>query len=64
MNAIFLAEEREDGTPGKPIGNEQGAIMVFEDGEMARTVWNELRETIPTLAMFGASISVVGKIPE
>ena len=46
---FFLAKKLPDGAPGRPLGNEDGAIMVWEDLAAANRALAELPD-VPDFA--------------
>ena len=62
-SAYFIAKKKQDGSPGKPIGNEVGAIMVFEELEVARGTCEVLSREHGQLSIFAMNIVVVGEVP-
>lgn len=59
---FFLAQRLADGTPGRPIGNEDGAVMMFEELEVAREVIAKLSEEDCPLAIFKVNLVYVGEV--
>lgn len=56
----FLAEVQPDSSPGRPIGDNNGAIMVFDDRELA---FETLKKTgIDGLAVFLLNVQVIGRV--
>ena len=66
-NAIMIAEVTDEGGAGKPIGNEDGAVLIFEDEATAARVLETLRtgkiRNLGNLALFAVNMAVVGRIP-
>jgi hypothetical protein len=59
---FFLAQKQDDGTPGRPIGNEDGAIMMFEELEVAVRAMQDLPTNLAPMGVFQVNISFVGEV--
>ena len=60
--AFFIAQRQEDGTPGRPVGNDDGAIMMFEELELAKKVQQEMDDEHGPLAIFQLNVKFVGEV--
>lgn len=60
--AFFIASKTADGTLGKPIGNDDGAIMFFEELEAAIEVKNGLVKEHGPLHIFRMNMSFAGEV--
>lgn len=58
----FIAQKLPDGTPGRPIGNDDGAIMMFEDLEKVCDVRNAMLEEHGPLSIFIVNIVFAGEV--
>lgn len=57
-----IVQKTADGSPGRPVGDENGAIAVFEDSEQASKVLNDMKEDVPNLGIFRLNISMAGEV--
>jgi hypothetical protein len=61
----FIAERQPDGRPGKPAGNDDGAIMVFEELDPAKSARDRIsREISREMAIYKLSIRLVGEVAD
>jgi hypothetical protein len=51
-----------DGTPGRPVGNDDGAIMMFEDLDKAIQVKAELEKEHGKLTLFKVNLVFTGEV--
>ena len=58
----FIAQKQPDGTPGRPIGNEEDAIMLFEDLEKAREVQLTMSAEHGPLSVFKVNLVFAGEV--
>lgn len=58
----FIAIKREDGSPDRPIGNDDGAISMFEELDQARATAASLSEEHGPLAVFQVNLVFVGEV--
>lgn len=58
----FIAQREPDGSPGKPIGNEDGAIMLFDSKEQAQKVLDEMTKDVTDLRLYMVNYVVVGEV--
>ena len=61
-SAFFIAKRQEDGAPGFPIGNDDGAISIFEDLDTAVKVQGEMEKEYGPLAIFKINVAFVGQV--
>ncbi len=59
---FFIAQKQEDGSPGRPVGNEDGAIMMFEDLDVAKGVRDNMQEEGAPLAIFKVNLVYAGEV--
>ncbi len=59
---FVLAKKQSDGSMGRPVGNEDGAVMVFDDLEIARIVQKNMETSHGALSIFIANISFSGEV--
>jgi hypothetical protein len=59
---FFIAQKLPDGTPGKPVGNDDGAIMMFEEFDKAVTVRQELQREHGPLSIFRVNLVFAGEV--
>jgi hypothetical protein len=60
-----VAEELENGSPGRPIGNDDGSVALFDNLECARGVLEAVVKesgTVQKLCVFRANVSFAGKV--
>jgi len=57
----LLAEKLEDGSPGRPIGNEEGAVMLFDDLAVAQRIRDDMSDGELRLCVFRVNISISGE---
>lgn len=63
MNTAYLiARKQPDGSPGQPVGNDEGAVMVFEEIGDANRVRNSLSTTSEPLSVFAVNLVIVGEV--
>jgi hypothetical protein len=58
----FIAEKLENGKPGKPLGNEDGAIMMFDELDLALPVIGALKADNPRLSLFQTEVTITGEV--
>jgi hypothetical protein len=58
---FFIAQKQEDGTPGRPVGNDDGSIAVFEELDTALKVRDALTAEHGKLSVFKINISFAGE---
>ena len=61
-SGFFVAEKLPDGSPGRPIGNEDGAIMLFEDLALADRVRSGAAPENGPLTIFKVNIVFAGEV--
>ena len=61
---FFIAQKQSDGSPGRPVGNGAGAIMMFEDLEKALEVKRALEVGHGALGVFAVNMSFAGEVVE
>jgi hypothetical protein len=59
---FFIAQRQADGGPGRPIGNDDGAIMLFEELDKVIAVRNAMEEEHGPLGVFKLNISFAGEV--
>lgn len=59
---FFIAQKQPDGTPGRPIGNDDGAIMLFEDFDKACEVLKEMQAEYGPLSLFKVNLVFAGEV--
>ena len=59
---FFIAQKQEDGTPGRPVGNDDGSIAVFEELDTALEVRDSLAAEHGKLSIFRINISFSGEV--
>jgi hypothetical protein len=59
---FFIAQKLLDGSPGRPIGNEDSAIMLFEDLCVAQKVRDELSSEHGPLSIFKVNMVFCGEV--
>ena len=59
---FFIAQRLADGSPGRPIGNDDGAIMLFDDLGKALEVRTCMEAEHGPLGVFKINISFVGEV--
>ena len=59
---FFVAQKLADGSLGRPVGNDDGAIMLFEELERAAAVRLSLLEESSDLAVFKVNLVFVGEV--
>jgi hypothetical protein len=63
MNSgYFIAKKLPDGTPGRPIGNEEDAISLFEDLDLAVKVRDSMLPEHGELSVFKINVAFVGEV--
>lgn len=58
----FIASKNADGSPGKPVGNEDGAVMVFDDLAAAKAARGSLVVEMGQLSIFQVNVSILGEV--
>ena len=58
----FIAQKDQDGSPGRPIGNEDGAIMLFDDLAVARKVRDDSLAECGQMYIWRVNISILGEV--
>lgn len=58
----FIALKKPDGSPDRPIGNDDGAISMFEDLGMAVRVAENLSTPDQPLHVFQVNLVFVGEV--
>ena len=62
-NGFFIAEKQADGSPGRPLGNEDGAIMLFDDLDTVRSARDTYsKELGHPLSIFKIAITPAGEV--
>lgn len=60
---FFLAQKQQDGSPGRPLGNEEdGAIMMWENLSEALNVRNRLIPEMGVLCVFRVNLVFTGEV--
>ena len=59
---FFLAQRQEDGSPGRPIGNDDAAIMLFDDLANAVRVRDGMLAECGPLGIFKLNVVLVGEV--
>lgn len=59
---FFIAQKQQDGSPGRPIGNDAGAIMMFEDLAKALDVKRVMEVEHGPLGVFAVNMVFVGEV--
>lgn len=59
---FFIAQKLADGSPGKPVGNDDGAIMLFEDFDKAIIVRGGLEKEHGALGIFRVNLVFAGEV--
>lgn len=60
---FFIAQRQADGSPGKPIGDEEtGAIMMFEELDSALEVKSRLQAEHGQLSIFKINLVFAGEV--
>ena len=59
---FFIAQKLTDGSPGCPIGNDAGAIMMFEDLVKALDVKRAMEMEHGPLSVFAVNMSFCGEV--
>lgn len=59
---FFIAQKLPDGSPGRPIGNDDGSIAMFEDLEVVKAVRSKLVEEHGPLSIFRVNMVFSGEV--
>ena len=59
---FFIAKKQTDGSPGRPVGNEEGAIMLFEDLEVSTKVKDSMASEHGPLSIFRVNLVLAGEV--
>ena len=59
---FFLAQKLPDGSPGRPIGNDAGAISMFEELDKALEVRRMMEAEHGPLSVFAVNMSFCGEV--
>jgi len=59
---FFIAQKLPGGGPGRPIGNEDGAIMVFEELALVAKIRGEMAKEHGSLGIFRINVVLVGEV--
>jgi len=59
---FFIAQKQQDGSPGRPIGNDDGAIMMFEELDKASEVRKNMEVEHGPLSVFRVNMVFVGEV--
>ena len=59
---FFIAQKLPDGGPGRPIGNDDGAISVFDDLGVATKVRDDMLAEHGLLGIFKINVALAGEV--
>jgi hypothetical protein len=59
---FFIAQLLPDGSPGRPIGNDDGSIAMFEDLDVAKSTRDSLLAEHGPLSIFSVNMVFSGKV--
>ena len=59
---FFIAQRLPDGSPGRPIGNDDGSIAMFEDLDVARKTREDLTPEHGPLSIFSVNMVFSGEV--
>jgi hypothetical protein len=61
-SGFFIAQRLPDGSPGRPVGNSDGAMSLFEDLSVARKVKEDMEQEVGPLAIFRLNVVYCGEV--
>lgn len=59
---FFIAQRQPDGSPGRPIGNDDGAIMMFEELDKVLEVRKEMEAEHGPLGVYKVNMVFAGEV--